>query len=222
MSSLKGFLLEGQAVEGCGFSLSKWNSSLIRTVLQGVGEGGCWTKGKVIVFVIIKATYAYCFWRFGHVLSLTEALDTPSSPQVLTMSQSDVHLHSRLIPPPWPTDAAAAAAQLTSQLEDVLATWNFSLLFISPTCIPAATAAYMILLEHPSIYAIPCFTRILILPDHRSLPGTASPKFWDQSSHGNPMMVTCLTFSYMNSLIHSHTHTLTQQQVFLSAHGDME
>ena len=29
MSSLKGFLLEGQAVEGCGFSLSKWNSSLI-------------------------------------------------------------------------------------------------------------------------------------------------------------------------------------------------
>ena len=69
MSSLRGFLLEGQAVEACGFSLSKCNSSLIRTVLQGVGEGGCWTKGKVIVCVIIKATYAYCFWRFGHAIS---------------------------------------------------------------------------------------------------------------------------------------------------------
>lgn len=155
-----------------------------------------------------------------------EALDTPSSPQVLTMSQSAFHLHGRLIPPPWSTDPAAAAAQLlTSQLEDVLATWNFSLLFISPTCIPAATAAYMILLEHPSIYAMPCFTRILILPDHRSLPRSL-PGLQVQNSEtslpmGIPWWWHALPFhTWIHSFI--HTHTLSQQQMFLSAHGDME
>lgn len=34
------------------------------------------------------------------VLSLTEALGAPRSPQVLTMSHGDLHLLSRLIPPP--------------------------------------------------------------------------------------------------------------------------
>ena len=69
MSSLKGFLLEGQAVEGCGFSLSKWNSSLIfiatwltaQNCTPKSGGRWLWNKGKSYCFCNYKSNICVLF-----------------------------------------------------------------------------------------------------------------------------------------------------------------